>query len=58
MQQEGEEEDDIIIHNGKKYRIVQIEGEEEECLLDEEQNIYNRNFQLLGQANLSDADDD
>ena len=56
MQSEADD-DEIIVHNGKKYRIVQIEGEDGECLMDEEQNIYNKNFQLLGQANLSDIED-
>lgn len=47
----------MIEHEGKKYRIVQIEGEDEEYLMDEQQNIYNKNFVMIGQANPSDTED-
>jgi hypothetical protein len=32
------------VHEGKKYRRVQIEGTEEEFLMDDEQNIYDMNL--------------
>lgn len=48
---EPEEEESIIMHNGMKFKRVQIEGEENEFLMDEEGNIYDVNFNYIGQAN-------
>jgi hypothetical protein len=42
------------MHNGKKFRRVQIEGENQDYLMDEEGNIYDTNFNFIGQANPSD----
>jgi len=39
----GEEEEDeksVVIHNGKKFTKVQIEGESNDYFMDEEGNIY------------------
>lgn len=48
---------EIIIHEGKKYRRVQIEGTEEEFLMDDEQNIYDMNLKQVGKAGDSDDED-
>ena len=45
---EEEEEDEVIMHNGKKFRRVQIEGENQDYLMDEEGNIYDTNFNFIG----------
>lgn len=42
------------MHEGKMYRKVQIEGADEEYLMDEEQNIYDLNMNQVGKA----GDDD
>jgi hypothetical protein len=46
----GEEEDEesIIEHNGQKFKRVQIEGENQEFLMDEEGNIYDTQFNFIG----------
>lgn len=42
---EGEEEENSMIeHNGQKYKRVQIEGENQEYLMDEAGNIYDLEF--------------
>lgn len=43
---EGEEEDEesVILHQGKKFKRVQIEGENQDYLMDEEGNIYDTEF--------------
>ena len=52
---EGEEEEESIIeHEGQKFKKVQIEGEAQEYLMDEAGNIYDNNFNFIGQANNSD----
>ena len=38
------------MHEGKRYRRVQIEGTEEEFLMDDEQNIYDMNLKQVGKA--------
>ena len=57
--EEGEEEDEssVIMHEGKKFRRVQIEGENQEYLMDEAGNIYDTEFNYVGQANGSDEED-
>jgi len=45
------------VHEGKKYRRVQIEGTEEEFLMDDEQNIYDMNLKQVGKAGDSDDED-
>ena len=56
---EGEEEEDesVIVHQGKKFRRVQIEGENQDYLMDDDGNIYDTEFQFIGQANPSDDED-
>ncbi len=39
-----DESSEVIMHEGKMYRRVQIEGADEEYLMDEEQNIYDMNL--------------
>jgi len=50
---EGEE---VIVHNGKTYRRVQIEGSDQDYLMDEKQNIYDLKMNKIGEA--GDSDDD
>ena len=47
---------EIIEHEGKRYRRVQIEGQDGDHLMDEEANIYTLDFQKIGCA--GDSDDD
>lgn len=54
---EGAEENSIIEHNGQKFKRVQIEGENQEYLMDEEGNIFDLEFNFVGQANGSDEED-
>ena len=53
-----EEGNDIIMHNGKAYRKVQIEGKDEEYLMDENQNIYDLNMKQIGKAGDSEDEGD
>ena len=49
-----DEDDAVVMHNGKKYSRVQIEGlgEETEYFMDEETgNIYNLEFELVTNMN-------
>jgi hypothetical protein len=50
----AEESGEVFMHEGKMYRRVQIEGADEEYLMDEEQNIYDLNLKQVGKA----GDDD
>ena len=50
-------ENSIIEHNGQKFKRVQIEGENQEYLMDEEGNIFDLEFNFIGQANGSDEED-
>ena len=47
---------EVIEHEGKQYRRVQIEGQDGDHLMDEEANIYTLDFQKIGCA--GDSDDD
>ena len=40
----GVDDSEIFEHEGKRYKRVQIEGKDEEYLMDEEQNIYDLNL--------------
>lgn len=51
-------EDPIIEHEGKRYRRVQIQGQDGEHLMDEEANIYTLDFEKIGKAGDSDDDDE
>ena len=53
-----EDETDVIVHEGKTYRKVQIEGRDEEYLMDEDENIYDLNLKKIGNAGGSDGEDD
>lgn len=52
------DDNSMIMHEGKRYRRVQIEGTDGDHLMDEEQNIYTLDFKKIGQAGDSDEDDD
>ena len=43
-----EGENSVIEHKGIKYKRVQIEGENQEYLMDEEGNIYDLEFNYVG----------
>ena len=44
------------MHEGKMYRMVQIEGNDDKYLMDEDQNIYDMNLRQVGKA--GDDDDE
>ena len=50
-----EEEESVIEHEGKKFKRVQIEDENQDYLMDEEGNIYDTEFNFIGQANDDEA---
>ena len=52
------EENDLIEHEGKQYRRVQIEGTDGDHLMDDENNIYTLDFEKIGCAGDSDNDED
>jgi hypothetical protein len=45
-----EEEEGIYEHNGKRFKRIQIEGEPHDFMMDEEGNIYDLEFNFVGQA--------
>ena len=49
---------EIIEHEGKQYRRVQIEGTEGDHLMDDESNIYTLDFVKIGCAGESDNDEE
>lgn len=49
--EEGLSENDmteVIEHEGKRYRRVQIEGQEGDHLMDDDANIYTLDFEKIG----------
>ena len=54
----GDDATEVIVHKGKQYRRVQIEGKDEEYLMDYDANIYTLDFQQIGKAGDSDEDGD
>lgn len=59
--EEGLSENDmteVIEHEGKRYRRVQIEGQEGDHLMDDDANIYTLDFEKIGQAGDSDEDEE
>ena len=54
----GDEVTEIIEHEGKRYRRVQIEGTDGDHLMDDDANIYTLDFEKIGKAGDSDDDDD
>jgi len=54
----GDEMTEIIEHEGKRYRRVQIEGQDGDHLMDEEANIYTLDFEKIGKAGDSDDDEE
>ena len=49
---------EIIEHEGKRYRRVQIEGQDGDHLMDDDANIYTLDFEKIGQAGDSDEDEE
>ena len=39
---------EIIEHEGKRYRRVQIEGQDGDHLMDDDKNIYTLDFEKIG----------
>ena len=54
----GDDMNEVIMHEGKQYRRVQIEGQEGDHLMDEDANIYTLDFEKIGCAGESDDDED
>ena len=52
-----DESSEIIMHEGKVYKMVQIEGNDNKFLMDEEQNIYDMDLKKVGMAGGDDDDD-
>lgn len=52
------DEGEVIEHEGKRLRRVQIEGTDGDHYMDEEANIYNLDFEKIGKAGESDEDDE
>ena len=44
----GDEMTEIIEHEGKQFRRVQIEGQDGDHLMDEDANIYTLDFEKIG----------
>ena len=55
--EDEEAEESYIMHEGQKFKRVQIEGDELEYLMDEAGNIYDGNFGFIGQANGDDEEE-
>ena len=53
----GDDGNDVIVHEGKHYRRVQIEGKDEEYLMDEDANIYTMDMKQIGKAGDSDEEE-
>ena len=49
---------EMFEHEGKRYRRVQIEGQDGDHLMDEQGNIYTLDFQKIGKAGDSDEEDE
>lgn len=47
---EDKEEEEYIVIDGKRFREIQIEGEEDEYLMDDDGNIYDKEGQYIGTA--------
>ena len=45
------------MHEGKVYKMVQIEGNDNKFLMDEEQNIYDMDLKKVGMAGGDDEDE-
>ena len=51
------DEGEVIEHEGKRFRRVQIEGQDGDHLMDEDANIYTLDFEKIGKAGESDDDE-
>ena len=49
-------EEEIVEIDGKIYKRVQIENQEQDFLMDEDQNIYDMNLDKVGEAGDSDEE--
>ena len=54
----GDDMPEMFEHEGKRYRRVQIEGQDGDHLMDEQGNIYTLDFQKIGKAGDSDEEDE
>lgn len=57
MQEEGDEEESMYIRGDKVLRRIQIEGEDQEYLMDPEGNIYDMLGNFIGTANANDFEE-
>lgn len=53
-----DEDDEYIVIDGKRFREIQIEGEEDEFLMDDDGNIYDKEGQYIGTAKDGGEGDD
>lgn len=51
-------EEEIVEVKGKIYKRVQIEGQDNDFLMDEDQNIYDLNMNKVGEAGDDDDEQD
>lgn len=49
-------EEEIVEIDGKIYKRVQIENQDQDYLMDEDQNIYDLNLEKVGEAGDSDEE--
>jgi hypothetical protein len=49
-------EEEIVEIDGKIYKRVQIENQDQDYLMDEDQNIYDLNLDKVGEAGDSDEE--
>jgi hypothetical protein len=54
---EKTDDEEYIIIDGKRFREIQIEGEEEEFLMDDDGNIYDKEGQYIGTAKDGEGED-
>lgn len=54
--EEKTDDEEYIVIDGKRFREIQIEGEEEEFLMDDDGNIYDKEGQYIGTAKDGEGD--
>jgi hypothetical protein len=50
LMEDHPEDESVIVHDGKKYKRIQIEGDTNDYLMDEDGNIYNSQMEFVGEA--------
>ena len=57
-EEEEDGEESVFQHEGKLYKRIKIEGEENDFLMDDDGNIYDMNFEFIGQAGVEDEEEE